>query len=618
MKKMGRSPRALGLGLAVTIGLMAGYPNSAWAGPREDMREAYATALDQFNNLDYPAARSAIDSGIDQAEAAGAGNDPSLASLYVLRAALFYSEEGDAAMARIDQALQQAVRLNYYVVIPIEVRSDELMGFLKKARSSSGGAAPDAITHAFPEPACGGDLIFEALLGVPDGGQAALYWRKVGDPEYQAVPMDAFSNVATATVGASAHQDADVEYIIAAFNAQNENVANLGTQEAPLKLAQGCGAAGDGDVAGDGDAGDGDLGDGDQGDGGDGGDDGGAGGAIDTPKVWVNLGVGTGFGIARGTVEQTYAQMRPAPIDYVYGDAQGACAVARFVSGAGNDLLDTQQLYGIDPFNPDASSAFGVFAPAGKAAAYAQAYDEAACAERHPVTNGLAPALFHIEPEVAFRLGDRVVLGVFSRLQVATGSNVQAPDPDKPLGQPAVMQAGTTYWDSARSEDPASIKIKHAFTWAVGLKFKYLLGKDGAKFRPYVGGFAGYGSSRLRVNLGFGQDRNGNSVPDDEEVGADALNNDASLCEPVWPYNNSCNDPQGQGDNLIPVNLSANSSGQRIDTVVIGPGFLGALVGFNLQFAKHFGLYGEFQAGGWFPNTGSALFDINIGPQVTF
>ena len=54
----------------------------------------------------------------------------------------------------------------------------------------------------------------------------------------------------------------------------------------------------------------------------------------------------------------------------------------------------------------------------------------------------------------------------------------------------------------------------------------------------FGGMFAGYGTTRLRVNLNFTNDRNGNSVPDDQEIGFDT--NIMGECTPVWPYNNSC------------------------------------------------------------------------------
>ena len=57
---------------------------------------------------------------------------------------------------------------------------------------------------------------------------------------------------------------------------------------------------------------------------------------------------------------------------------------------------------------------------------------------------------------------------------------------------------------------------------------------------------------------------------------------------------------------------------ERIDTVRIGGGLLGATFGFHYQLAKHFGLFGEAQVGVWFPRTTSLLIDLNIGPVITF
>ena len=622
-RKLGRAGWTARVALAAFLGMS--WSATAEAGPRDDMREAYATALDLFNNLDYEGAAAAIESGIEEAQAQGAGNDPSLASLYLLRAALLYSNEGEAARARIIEALKRAVNLNYHVVIPVEVRSSEMSAFLQEARAATGKAAPDPITHSYPEPACGGDLVFEALLGVPDGGQAALYWRRKGESDYRAVSMETFSNVATAVVRSSEHQDGDVEYIIAAFDSNNQNVANLGTQESPLELAQKCNEP-DPAVT------DPPLGDGD-GDGGDGdGKDDPPKRESSLPKYWVNLGLGTGFGIARGTVDVSYAQYRPRSQDFLYGAEQHACAIARWAGGPGGPLPSDDALIDdgdpntpIDTSTVNPASLWGTYAPAGRQAEVASAWSGAArdaCGKHHPVTTGLASAPFHIAPEFSFRLGNRVVLGVFARLQVVTGSNVVLPDPDKDLGDPNTQAAGTQYWDDVYSPDPQGKKVKLPFTWAIGAKFKYVLGKENKPFRPYVGGFAGYGQSRLRVNLGFGQDANGNSVPDDEDVAADATDGAGTNCFQVWPYNGACNtnatpNPMST-DNQLAGTVASNAKGSRVDTVSIGPGFVGALVGFNYQIVKHFGLYGEFQVGGWFPATGSALFDLTVGPAITF
>lgn len=634
-KRLGRRRVRALCTAGVALILASAMPMSAQAGPREDMKGAYATALDHFNNLDYEAASGSIESGIAAAQSAGAGQDPTLASLYVLKAALLYSNEGDEARARIVESLKRAVALNYYVVVPIEVRSDELSGMLDEARSQGGQSQPDPITHAFPTPECGGDLVFEALLGVPDGGQSALYWRFVGETDFRTVQMETFSNVATATVRADEHGDKDVEYILAAFDSGGGNVANLGTVEQPLSLPQNCGgavAAGDGDAGdgdGDGDAGDGDAGDGDAGDG-DGGK--GKGGNTGLPKFFVNIGLGTGFGIARGTVETSYTAYRPSDANFSYEAEEHACAIARWIGGP-KGLPDADQLVGdgnpdtpLDPTTVLPGSGFDVYAPPGQADEIAAAYNPRSCGERHPVAPGLASAPFHIAPEFGFRVSDRIVLSVFGRLQVVTGSKVFAPDPDTPYGDPQEVdeskKPGTQYWEDVYNSNPRGVQIKPSFTWAVGGKFKYMLGKEGKKFRPFVGAFGGYGRSRLRVNLGFGQDRNGNSVPDDEEIAADAKDQNGTDCFQVWPYNGACDgigNPVGtHPDNQTAGSVRAGASGDRVDTVAIGPGFVGGSVGFNYQIHKHFALFGEFQVSGWFPDTGSVLFDLNVGPAITF
>jgi len=136
--------------------------------------------------------------------------------------------------------------------------------------------------------------------------------------------------------------------------------------------------------------------------------------------------------------------------------------------------------------------------------------------------------------------------------------------------------------------------------------------------RPFVGAFAGYGHTRLRVDMGFANDRNGNSVPDNLEIGSD-VDLTGEGCFPVWPYNGACTDPQTGGDNLLAQTVAANAdAGNRIDVVRIGPVFFGALVGFNYQIVKNFALFGELQIGGWLPNQSSMLIDISVGPSITF
>ncbi len=556
-------------------------PEQAWAGPRDDMKAAYDGALAQANNLEYDAALATINSAISAAESGGNANDPVLASLYMLRAALTFSAEGHGAAPKILADLKRAVALNYYVVVPIEMRSDDLAAYMQQARSTSGISAPEPITLKQPEPACGAPLHFEVLLSVPDGGQAALYWRKVGsEGEFVGSEMPTFSNVAEVEIPADQHEDADIEYFVYAFDASGNPAANLGLQDSPMKLEQKCKA----------DEPEPEVEEPEEK----------PKPKVTLPRVWINIGIGTGFGIASGTAENTYRQFFPRG-NQEYGPAESGCAIARWVAGDRDvEAVPAAELV----------QAFDTFGAPGTTAQMMAAFNAAECAEHHPVSTGFASAPLHLAPEVSVRIGKRFSLGVYSRLQLLTGAKVFRDDPTKPLAQ--------SFMEDVYADAPVGVKQKIPFTFAVGLKFKVFLGKDHWKFRPFVGAYGGGGFARLRVNMGFANDRNGNSVPDNAEIGFDTdINN---TCYPVWPYNDACSGANMTVDNnkAAAVASSGNSADSRIDTVRIGPGFIGALAGFNYQIVKNFGLFGEVGIGGWFPNQGSMLIDLTVGPSITF
>lgn len=584
----------LGVALASTSVLALGLltPQLAWAGPRDEMKAAYDGALVQANNLEYDQALNLLNTAISGAESAGNGQDPVLASLYMLRAALTFSAEGHAAASKILADLQRAVTLNYYVVVPMEMRSEDIAAYMQQARQASGASAPQPITLAEPVESCGVPMHFEVLLSVPDGGQAVLYWRKAGsESEFVGAEMPAFSNVAEVDVPASEHGDSDIEYFLYAFDAAMNPAANLGLQDQPLLLSQSCTDDRPKDI-----------------------------GALEVedpkkpkkprapsalPRVWINLGVGTGFGIAglgTGTAENTYRQFFPAG-SQAYGAAESGCAIARWVAGP-RDVQDVPAA--------ELIQAFDSFGAPGTTGDMMTAYNAAECSEHHPVSTGFALAPFHIEPEISFRVGKRVSLGVYGRLQVITGAAMFRDDPGKDLT--------TSFAQDVRAPTPVGVKQSVPFTFAIGAKFKYFLGKEDWKFRPFVGAFAGGGYARLRVNMGFANDRNGNSVPDNLEIGADT-DVSGTGCFPVWPYNGACtgdqNDPAS--DSNLAANVSATTgSADRVDVARIGPFFFGALLGVNYQIVKNFALFAEVHVGGWLPSDSSLLIDINLGPAITF
>ena len=543
---------------------------------REDLKAAYNKALGQYNNLELDAAKS----GLESALSGTAPDDPATAPLRMLNAVIIFSNTGKAD--ETTAAFTDAVRADYNVTLPTEVRSADLQKLLDKARKASGVSAPsDSVQHTAPaiDDVCGKDLVITALArAVPEGGQVVLYWRQAGGGEFKTSTMDTFGNYAAVTLTASDHGDKPVEYFFYVFDSANKDLGNKGDQDNPLKLEIACKKE-----------------------------------VVEKPKepveepkpksglprVFINIGLGTGAGIARGVADLSYKQLSPAD---GYTRADYACSVARWQAGS-EDVPDaTGFANGLNSLSP------GQYAPYS-AADLALAYNADDCAAHHPVQSGMASAPFHIAPEVGFRIGRSLVLSVFGRLQVVTGSKVFRDNPK--------LDLGTSYNEEVRNPMPEGVRSKPGFTGAGGVKIKYFLGKDDKKFRLFVGGVLGGGFARLRVPMGFANDRNGNSVPDDRERPSAV---DLGKCAPVWPYGGGCGPADAQAADTALANSVATNADttQRVDTVRVGGGFIGVTFGFNYQVAKHFALFAEIQPTVWFPKTTSFMIDFAFGPVITF
>ncbi|HEY0133168.1 MAG TPA: hypothetical protein VGB85_03785, partial [Nannocystis sp.] len=501
------------------------------------------------------------------------------APLRMLNAVIIFSNTGKADMTKA--AFMDAVKADYNVTLPADLRSPDLQKLLDKARKDSGATAPtEALGHTPPaiDDVCGKDIVFNALARqVPDGGQVVLYWRQAGGGEFKTSTMDTFGNYATVTLTANDHGDKPVDYFFYVFDSGNKDLGNRGDQENPLKLEIACQkeeapkpkAVEDEPKAKSG-----------------------------LPRVFINLGLGTGAGIARGVADQSYKQL--SPVDG-YSPADYACSIARWQAGSEDVPADSTGF----------ATALGNLSPAQygpyTAAELTTAYNADTCAQHHPVKSGFASAPFHVAPEIGFRIGRSLVLSVFGRLQLVTGSKVYRDDP--------TLDLASSYNNEVRSPNPEGVRTKPGFTGAGGLKIKYFLGKDESKFRLFVGGVVGGGFARLRVPMGFANDRNGNSVPDDREVPAVNI----GACQPVWPYGGACDGATAQSEATLAGSVVAGADkAQRVDTVRVGGGFIGVTFGFNYQVAKHFALFAEIQPTVWFPKTTSFMLDFTLGPVITF
>ena len=557
-------------------------PGTAHADPLDDLKATYNKALGQYNNLELDPALQVLDAALANA----AADDPTTAPLRMLRAVIIFSNTGkkDQTVA----AFVLAVKADYNIALPADLRSPDLQKLLDKARKESKAQPPsESLRHTAPSAeGCGTDLKFEAVTsGIPDGGQAVLYWRPAGDKgEFKSVTMDGFGSIATATVLATDHGDQSVEYFIYVFDGANKPLGNKGDQENPLTANVTCVKEVPKPVVEEKPP---------------------EKPKVGLPRVFINIGLGTGIGVARGTADQSYKQYDDPSAGFNYGLKEFACAIARWSSGTA-DLPPDQAAY-LNTMGQTVA-AYGTPYTVDQ---LAMAYDPAGCAAHHAVKSGMASAPFHIAPEIGGRIGKNLVLSGFARIQAVTGSKVFRDDPEAALS--------TSYMNDVSNPMPQGIRMKPGFTAAGGLKIKYFLGSDEKKFRVFVGGFLGGGFTRLRVPMGFANDRNGNSVPDDKEA---AFSVGSGACVAVWPYKYDCANPNSPDSQAAVAQAlavrTAASSTQRVDTVRIGGGLIGATFGFNYQVVKNFALFGEVQLGVWFPKTTSFLIDINLGPAITF
>ena len=98
---------------------------TAHAGDRapEQWREAYREARAHVDALDLEAAIASVDAALDVAAAEGHAEDPTLAPLLALKAAVMVALGADASASL--PVLRKAVTLDYGVSAPVELRSAE-------------------------------------------------------------------------------------------------------------------------------------------------------------------------------------------------------------------------------------------------------------------------------------------------------------------------------------------------------------------------------------------------------------------------------------------------------------------------------------------------------------
>jgi hypothetical protein len=548
------------------------------------IQEAYDKALALYAEVELEEALRVTDEAISSEVAADRADDPRLAALLLLRGALIYSLRGDEARDEILESLNKALELNEFAQFPPDLRTQGLEDFLETARKNFGALVAGSDIRALRANAeCGEPLVLRVVARLPEGGRVIAYWRREGSVAYQARTLRFFTGAGEVEIPAAEHGDHNVEYYFSVLNSSESEVQTIGTPSSPTRVANPCAPA---PVAA---------------------TDANAGSKPEKKSrlgalhFSFGLGLGTGFGIAKGAADYSYANFRPDDEKFNYTARHASCAAARHVA-KGGELPEPSSLWGGNSDEPDPNSPFGRFA-GDQIEAWIAAYDPDSCAQHHPVTTGFALAPFHISPRVRIHFSEKLSVGLSARLQVVTASNLYRP-----------IEYSSTTSGNLVAEAPKGERFKPPMPWQLALDVRYLLGRSGSKVRPYVGGFAGFGRSRLRVEMKFAPDVNGNSVADMWEIGC-AKNTNV----PVFPFQNGC-DPDATefGSDLASRVRRAGSRDAVFDTVTLGPISLGAIAGLAFQISPKLGVFAETQLGAWLGSKSSFLIDLNVGPSLHF
>ena len=234
----------------VAVMALCVFAGSALAGPKEDVERKRKEAMENYDLMDYSAAKKTLEGAIASAKKAKLDKDPVLAKVYLsLGIASFADGDQDGAKA----AFAAAVAIDSKITIDPAYKSPELNKLLEAAKSgggassNGGGAAepkndgPDCtgvkgMQHTIIDTAPGGRaLAIEVLVGADVTSQKiGVFYRPEGTPEFVESKLTKQGDCKwTGEIPAAAMKGGLVHYYVAALNDVGKAVASRGSSGSP-------------------------------------------------------------------------------------------------------------------------------------------------------------------------------------------------------------------------------------------------------------------------------------------------------------------------------------------------------------------------------------------------
>lgn len=246
---------------AIAILLSVGI---AGASPKTDIQAKISEAMENYDLMDYDAARKSLMQALAIAKKSKLDKDPIVAKAHLsLGMVHFVNQDADAAKLQF----LSAVTIDPKIQIDPAYKSDEMAKLLEAARKEAGGAAdpeptlpsepsgPDCTTvqgmqHDIIDTAKGGaPLKLEAYLGMDvTATKVSILYRPEGATDFTEVKMTKEGECKyVGAIPPAALKGSLVHYYVAAYGDGPKPVASKGSSGSPniIEVAMGGGGAGD-------------------------------------------------------------------------------------------------------------------------------------------------------------------------------------------------------------------------------------------------------------------------------------------------------------------------------------------------------------------------------------
>jgi hypothetical protein len=229
------------MGIRVAVVALGLCSAVAWAGPKEDVTKKQKEAMENYDLMDYAAAKKTLEGAIQTAKKAKLDKDPVLAKVYLsLGIASFADGDNDGAKA----AFTAAVAIDPKIQIEAAYKSPELNKLLESVKGGGGSEEPvssecagvKGMQHQIIDTAPGGRALpIEVLIGPDVSSQhVGVFYRAEGSTDFTESKMTKKSECKwVGEIPAGGMKGGLVHYYVAALNDNGKAAASRGSSGSP-------------------------------------------------------------------------------------------------------------------------------------------------------------------------------------------------------------------------------------------------------------------------------------------------------------------------------------------------------------------------------------------------